>query len=55
MAITFLDLILVLLWPLVFIGAAWAIATNALADKDEISKVVESLTRPSDFGGKRKA
>lgn len=45
MAITFLDLIVVLLWPLVLTVAVWVIAINALAERDEISKVVEALTR----------
>ena len=43
----FLDLIVVLLWPLVLSAAAWAIVINALAETDEISKVVESLDRPN--------
>jgi hypothetical protein len=55
MAITFLDLIVVLLWPLVLSSAAWAIAIYALSEKDEISKVVEALTRPNGVDEKRKA
>ncbi|MBX9683358.1 MAG: hypothetical protein K2X41_06170 [Hyphomicrobium sp.] len=47
MATAFLDLIFLFLWPLVLIAAAWGIAFNALAGKDEISEVVEALTRPS--------
>ena len=47
MATTFLDLIVVLLWPLALSAAAWVIAINALAETDEISKVVEALTRPN--------
>lgn len=53
MATTFLDLIVVLMWPLAFSAAAWAIAIRALAETDEISKVVEALTRPKE-GGPRK-
>jgi hypothetical protein len=45
MATTLLDLIVVL-WPLAFAAAAWAIFINTLAETDEISKVVEALTRP---------
>ncbi len=47
MATTFLDLIVVLLWPLALSAAAWVIVINALAETDEISKVVEALTRPN--------
>jgi hypothetical protein len=47
MATTFLDLIVVLLWPLVLSAATWVIAINALAEQDQISKVVEALTRPN--------
>lgn len=57
MAITFLDLIAVLLWPFVFSAAVWVIAVKALAETDEISKVVEALTRPNDVeqNAKRRA
>ncbi len=47
MATTFLDLLVVLLWPLALSAAAWVIAINALADTDEISEVVEALTQPN--------
>ena len=47
MAATFLDVIVMLLWPLVLSAAAWAIAISALAEADEISKVVEALIRPN--------
>ena len=53
MATTFLDLIVVLLWPLVLSAAAWAIAIYALAETDEISKVVEALTRRNEENAKR--
>lgn len=43
----FLDLIVLPFWPLALSGAAWAIAINALAEPDEISKVVETLTGPA--------
>ncbi len=46
MAAPLLDLIVVLLWPLVFSAAAWVVAIKALAETDEISDVVEALTRP---------
>jgi hypothetical protein len=55
MATTFLDLIVMLFWPLVSSAAVWAIAIYALAEKDEISKVVEALTGPNDVDEKRKA
>ena len=55
MATTFLDLIVMLFWPLVSSAAVWAIAIYALAEKDEISKVVEALTRPNGVDEKRKA
>ena len=55
MATTFLDLLVVLLWPLALSAAAWVIAINALADTDEISEVVEALTRPNGVDEKRKA
>jgi hypothetical protein len=48
MATTFLDLVSVLIWPLVLSAAAWVIATNALAERDEISKVVHALTGPDE-------
>ena len=53
MAATFLDLIVVFLWPLVLSAAAWAIATKALAETDEITKVVEALTRRNEENAKR--
>jgi hypothetical protein len=52
---TFLDLIVMLFWPLVSAAAAWAIAIYALAQKDEISEVVEALTGPNSVDEKRKA
>ena len=52
---TFLDLIVMLFWPLVSAAAAWAIAIYALAQKDEISEVVEALTGPNGVDEKRKA
>lgn len=53
MSTTLLELIVVL-WPLVLTAAAWAVATNALAETDEISKVVEALTRPKGVEDKAK-
>ena len=47
MATKLLDLFVVLLWPLVLSAAAWRIVINALAETDEISKVVDALTRPN--------
>ena len=47
MAASFLDLIVVLLWPLVLSAAAWVIAIKALGATDEISEVVQALTRPN--------
>jgi hypothetical protein len=55
MPLTFLDLMVALLWPLVLSAATWAIAIHALAERDQISKVVETLTRPSGVKEKRKA
>ncbi|MBL8884766.1 MAG: hypothetical protein JNL45_17125 [Hyphomicrobium sp.] len=46
MVSTFLDLIGTLLWPLVLSVAAWVIVIKALAGTDEISEVVQTLTRP---------
>lgn len=46
MATTFLELIVMLLWPLVLLAVAWVIAVNALTEKDEISQVVGALIRP---------
>ncbi|MGQ0455983.1 MAG: hypothetical protein ACT4OU_02850 [Hyphomicrobium sp.] len=43
MATTFIDLTVMMLWPLVVSSAVWAIATYALAESDEIEKVVDSL------------
>ena len=54
MAITFLDLIAVLLWPLVLTAAVWGIAIKALAETDEISKVVETLIQPNGADEKQK-
>ena len=45
MLTAFLDLIVMLAWPLVMSAAAWAIAVYALAETDEIASVVEFLTR----------
>jgi hypothetical protein len=47
MATTLLDVIVVALWPLVFSAAVWAIAFNALAETDEITRVVQALTQPN--------
>ncbi len=44
---TFVDLIVMLLWPVVLTAAAWVIAIKALAERDEISDVVGTLTRQS--------
>lgn len=55
MPITFLDLMVALFWPLVLSAATWAIAIHALAERDQISKVVETLTRPNGVKEKRKA
>ena len=55
MPLTFLDLMVALLWPLVLSAATWAIAIHALAERDQISKVVETLTRRSSVKKKRKA
>jgi hypothetical protein len=54
MPITFLDLMVALFWPLVLSAAIWAIAIHALAERDQISKVVDTLTRPSGVKKKRK-
>ncbi len=45
---TFLDLTVMLFWPLVLLAAVWVIAIKALAERDEISDVVEALTGPDD-------
>ena len=45
MVTTLLDLIVLPLWALILSAAAWAIAIKALAETDDISKVVETLTR----------
>lgn len=50
MEISFYDLIVMLLWPLVLSAAAYFIASNALAERDEISEVVEVLTLPNSAG-----
>ncbi len=47
MAATFLDLVVVLLWPLALSAAAWVIAVKALSEKDAISQVVETLIQPN--------
>lgn len=47
MGAAFLDMIVVLAWPLVLSAAAWAIAVHALAERDEISVVVAALTQPA--------
>ena len=52
---TFFDLIVMLFWPVVSAAAAWAIAIYALAQKDEISEVVEALTGSNGVHEKRKA
>ncbi len=46
MASAFLDLIGTLFWPLVLSVAAWVIVINALSGTDEISEIVQTLTRP---------
>lgn len=45
MVISFIDLLLALLWPLITSAAAWIIAARALSEADEISAVVQALTR----------
>jgi hypothetical protein len=45
MAMTFLDLVVVLICPLIVSGAAWLIAVKAPAWRDEISEVVRALTQ----------
>lgn len=47
MAITIFDLVMALLGPLALAAAAWLIAIKALAGPDQISKVVQALTRPN--------
>ncbi len=42
---SYIDLIVMLSWPLALSSAAWFIAKNALAETDEISGVVKALTR----------
>ncbi len=46
MAATLVDILGVLLLPLILSAAAWVIAIKALAEKDAISKVVDTLTQP---------
>jgi hypothetical protein len=46
MPTTFLDVIVVLFWPLALSAAVWIIAIKALVWTDEISEVVQALTRP---------
>ncbi len=55
MVSTFLDLIGTLFWPLVLPVAAWVIVIKALSGTDEISQVVQKLTRPDGVEKKRKA
>lgn len=45
MASSLLDLVLMLVWPLLMSAAAWVIAIRALGEADEISAVVQALTR----------
>lgn len=45
MAASFADLLLVLIWPVLFSAAVWVIAIRALSEADEISAVVQALTR----------
>jgi hypothetical protein len=52
MAMTFLDLVVVLICPLIVSGAAWLIAVKAPAWTDEISEVVRALTQAN--GDKKK-
>lgn len=46
MTMSFLELIAMLMWPLVMSAGAWAIANYALGEAEEISEVVDALTRP---------
>jgi hypothetical protein len=46
MAAAFLNLVVAVLWPLILAAIAWGIAVKALAERDEISKVVDALTGP---------
>jgi hypothetical protein len=52
MAMTFLDLVVVLICPLIVSGAAWLIAVKAPSWTDEISEVVRALTQAN--GDKKK-
>lgn len=45
MAASFADLLLVLIWPVLFSAAVRVIAIRALSEADEISAVVQALTR----------
>ena len=54
MGATLLEFVGVLLWPLALSAAAWFIAVNALAERDEISKVVNALTQPDGIDDKAK-
>lgn len=45
MAAMIFELSIALLWPAVLFAAVWAIAAYALSEKDQISKVVETLTQ----------
>ena len=47
MTAVFVDLIVMLVWPIVLSTAAWMIAIHALAERDEISEVVKALTQPN--------
>jgi hypothetical protein len=45
MTTTFLDLVVVLVCPLILTAGAWFIFSKVVAGTDEISDVVEALTR----------
>ncbi len=55
MAPTIFDLIVVFVYPLVLLAAAWLVFSGATAGRDGISEVVEALTRTNEIedGGKR--
>ena len=46
MGATLLNIAGLLVWPLGLSAAAWFIASHALAERDEISKIVDTLTSP---------
>ena len=46
MGATLLNIAALLVWPLGLSAAAWFIASHALAERDEISKIVDTLTLP---------